>query len=135
MRAPSARYSIVALWLSLALGACGSEEVTRPENRPPVILSLGVFPATIGLSDSAIVVCNAMDPDADTLVYDWFTDARLTIKGARPGEPFLYNTTSNSNVFYPRLVTAPIDTALIDCAARDQRGRSAFATVRLIIQQ
>jgi hypothetical protein len=134
MRAPSARYSILALWLSVALGACGSDQVTKPENRPPVILSLGIFPAAIGLSDSAIVVCNATDPDADTLVYDWFTDARLTIKGARPGESFLYNTDNNSNVFYPRLTTPP-DTALIDCVARDQRGRSAHATVRLIIHQ
>lgn len=132
MRARSTQYVLVALWFSFALGACGSDTITRPVNRPPVILSLEIFPTAIGMTDSAIVVCNASDPDGDVMVYDWFTDARVSIKGARTGESFLYNTDSNSNVFYPRLASPP-DTALIDCVARDQRGRSAHASVRLVI--
>lgn len=95
----------------------------KPENHRPVILSLTVFPNIIGPSDSAIVICNATDPDGDTLVYDWITDARLRINGANPPDDTrLFNTFENSRIFYP--TTLAIDTVWVQCFARDRKGKS-----------
>ena len=79
-----------------------NEEPVQPENHRPIIFSLTAFPETVNHSDSVIVICNAMDPDGDTLVYDWITDARLRINGANPpGDTRLFNTFENSRIFYP----------------------------------
>ncbi|MBI5661450.1 MAG: hypothetical protein HZC46_04810, partial [Ignavibacterium album] len=67
--------------------------------------------------------CNATDPDGDTLVYDWITDARLRINGANPPDDrSLFNTFENSRIFYP--TTLAIDTVWVQCFARDRKGKS-----------
>jgi hypothetical protein len=104
----------------------------KAENRSPVIFSLTVFPDVIGSSDSAIVICNAYDPDADTLVYDWITDAKLRIKGANPpGDTRLFNTFENSRIFYPTQFA--IDTVWVQCFARDRKGKSDAELVLFIV--
>jgi hypothetical protein len=118
---------LIILVLLNIIGCDDNPVDDKEENRSPVILSLTVFPDVIGLSDSAIVICNAMDPDGDTLVYDWITDSRLQIKGANPpGDTRLFNTLENSRIFYPRDITnrPPIDTVWVQCFARDQKGKS-----------
>ena len=108
----------------------------KSENRSPILFSLVAFPDTIGRSDSAIVVCDAMDPDGDTLVYDWITDARLRIKGALVDDHTLYHTHENSRIFYPtRIVNVPADTPWVQCFARDVRGKSASGVILLIVRQ
>jgi hypothetical protein len=104
---------------------CSSNPVEINGNQKPVIFSLTVFPDTIGPADSAIVICNAMDPDGDTLVYDWITDSRLRIKGVIPfWETRLFNTFENSRIFYPNQDIFPFDTVWVQCFARDRKGKS-----------
>lgn len=107
----------------------------KPENRSPVILSLTVFPDAIGPSDSAIVICNAYDPDGDTLVYDWFSDSRIKIEGAFGDQDWLYNTFENSRILYPKNVNTPIDTPWIQCFARDRKGKSDSRIVHFFVRQ
>src|SRR6185436_17374677 len=95
-------YSVLTLVLAaMCCGACGEEQPVKPQNRAPSISSLTASPDTLGMLDSATVTCLASDPDGDTLVYDWVTDDRVGIRGARPGDPFLYNTIADSIVMYP----------------------------------
>ena len=99
--------SIILLFVS-----CEDNSV-KPENQNhrPVIFSLSVFPNIIGPQDSAIVICNAYDPDGDTLVYDWISDGKSKIKGTLFDELFLYNTYENYRVVYPKnLNSIPINT-------------------------
>ena len=80
--------------------ACSPEQPVAPRpNRPPTILSVLVVPDTLALSDSTTITCNAVDPDGDALLYDWFTSIPLRISGAPQGV-YLYNTHSNTRVFY-----------------------------------
>lgn len=97
------------------------------ENRKVVISSVVIFPEVVGPGDSLIVICNASDPDGDTLVYDWYSlsGGIIKIKGAHPGEMVRYNTYENYQIFYApesRFVDAPQDTFGLQCAARDGKG-------------
>jgi len=128
---------IAAVVLSLQLG-CKDDPVTpdKPENRSPVIFSLTVFPEVVSPSDSLVVICNAMDQDADTLVYDWYTSGVVRIKGALPGLPVLLDTYENSRVFYApdsQHAAAPQDTFRVECAVRDVKGGQAVETVSFIV--
>jgi hypothetical protein len=124
---------VAVLAIGAALGSC--KNGTGPEDRAPVLISVTVFPTSIGQNDSALVVCNAYDPDADVLVYDWVTDGRLRLQGALPGAHDEYNTSSNSIRVYPNRVSSPIDTAWVQCTARDGRGMSATKVVTVIVHQ
>jgi hypothetical protein len=115
------RSQLAAIFLVFSIGACGDKSPTAPVNHNPVISSVLLFPRTIGPADSAIVVCNATDPDGDSLVYDWETSADLRIKGA-PYTVYLFNTTSNSRIFYYNTPPTPTDTAMIWCHVRDLKG-------------
>ena len=121
--------------LLVLCGGCGDDSPTPPTNRPPVITSLDLFPTAIGKADSAVVVCFASDPDGDALVYDWTTDGRLNIEGTPPYFHYLYNTDSPIRTFYPAAVDSPVDTAWIECGARDQRGGEVHAIVYLVVRQ
>jgi len=103
------------------------ENPVKPENHNPIIFSLVAFPEIVDPNDSLIVICNAIDPDGDTLVYDWITSGVVRIKGAIGDENFLYNTYENYRVFYApdsNHVSAPKDTFRIQCFARDGKGKS-----------
>ena len=128
---------LVLLVLLLANFACKDNPVDsgKTENHSPVIFSVTVFPEVIGPTDSAIVICNAMDPDGDTLVYDWITDGRLNIKGAPYYAHEEYNTYENSQIFYPNSVSSPVDTAWVQCFARDRKGGSVARVVQFIVRQ
>jgi hypothetical protein len=114
-----------------ASAACESNP-TGIINRNPTILSVRVFPDALGPTDSAVVICNAIDPDGEAIVYDWITDPRLTIKGAPSWEHALYKTTDNSQIFYVGANT-PNDTAWVQCFARDNRGGAAARIVYVIV--
>ena len=106
------------------------------ETRNPVILSLSVFPKFVKPNDSLIVICNAMDPDADTLVYDWYSLTGAKIKGT--WLPALFNTHENSQIFYaPDSLygSAQQDTFRIECAARDGKGGQVSEHVYFIVKQ
>lgn len=130
---------ITAVVLSIQLG-CKDYPVTpdKPQNHNPVILSVVLFPEVVAPSDSLIVICNAVDPDGDTLVYDWYSlsGPRVKIKGARPGAFVLYNTPENSRIFYApdsQYVRAPQDTFGLEVAVRDLRGGTDVSGLLLFI--
>lgn len=115
---------------------CGNDNPVKPENLNPIIRSLTAFPEVIGPTDSVVIICNAVDPDGDTLVYDWITDGRLKVQGALSNEHFLYNTHENSHVFYPEAVRSPVDTPWVQCFARDGKGgQSVPKIVEFIVKQ
>lgn len=122
---------LIALFL---IANCSSSNPVSHENNSPEIISITVFPDIIGLSDSLIVLCNAIDPDADTLVYDWITDSRVKIKGT--DNSWLYNSFSNIQVFYPsEYVNSQMETAWIQCFARDRKGKSDSRIINFTIQR
>ncbi|MCF8354463.1 MAG: hypothetical protein K9H48_08420 [Melioribacteraceae bacterium] len=113
---------------------CDDNPVDVKENQRPIIFSLTVFPDTIGPSDSAIVICNATDPDGDTLVYDWITDGKSRIKGTDYPDWSLYNTYENWRVVYPKnLNNVPIDTCWVQVFARDRKGKSDVGLVNFFL--
>ena len=115
---------------------CDNDNPTKPENHDPIIKSLIAFPEIIGLTDSVVIICNAVDPDGDILVYDWITYGRLRVQGAIPSDHFLYNTHENSHVFYPGgAIRSPVDTPWVQCFARDGKGgQTVPKTVEFIVQ-
>jgi len=125
---------LLGLTIIIALNTC-SENPVKSKNNSPVIFSLTVFPEFIGSSDSAIVICDAMDPDGDTLVYDWITDGRLKIKGGQGDGHFLYNTYENSRIVYPKNINnrPSIDTVWVQVFARDRKGKSDAEIVLFIV--
>ncbi len=127
---------VLSLFTLLSI-QCSDNNPLKPENHDPVIRSLTAFPAVIGLTDSVVVICNAVDPDGDTLVYDWISDGRLIVQGAIPSEHFLYNTIANSHVFYPGgAIRSPVDTPWVQCFARDRKGgQSLPKLVEFIVRQ
>jgi hypothetical protein len=138
----SPRPPVVAALLLAAMLGTGRDAATASrdgspgsDNHSPVIVALKAFPDRVRASDSIIVICRAVDPDADTLVYDWITDGRLRIKGAPLGAHARYNTHANSQVFFPQAVAAPTDTAWVQCIARDRRGKSDHRLLRIVVRQ
>lgn len=112
------------------------EDPVKPEdkNQSPIILSLSVFPEIVKPNDSLIVICNAIDLDGDTLVYDWSTTGVVRIKGYN--HPWLYNSPNNSQIFYApdnQFVSSPQDTFWVQCFARDRKGKSDNLTVHFIV--
>lgn len=129
------KYTILLLFFMLININCDDNPV-KPENHSPEILSLDVFPEVIGPLDSVIVICDAIDPDDDTLVYDWYTTGVVRIKGWDPNYPALYNTYENTRIFYApdsMHVSAPQDTFRIQCAVRDRIGGMDVETVYFIV--
>ncbi len=133
------RYSIISmLFLILFLNYfnCNKKSPVQPENHKPEILSLKVFPEVVKPSDSLIVICEAIDPDGDTLVYDWSTDGVVRIKGTN--DFTLYHTSENTRVFYApdsSYVTAPLDSFEIWCHVRDVKGGSASGLVFFYVKK
>ena len=126
--------TLLLLLVILFTRSCKESNPVKPKNQSPVITSILVFPQTIEFTDSVLVVCNAMDPDGDTLVYDWITDARLMIKGTK--ERRLYHSSSNSRIFYPTEYThRPKDTVWVQCIVRDVKGGADGKVVRIVVQQ
>lgn len=111
----------------------------RQENADAAIVclcsaDLDVFPDVIGPSDSAIVICEAIDPDGDTLVYDWITDARVRIKGSQYF--WLYHTSENTRIFYPTNINnVPVDTLWVQCIVRDVKGGATDGLVLFMVKQ
>jgi len=127
---------MLALLLGLCGGACGNDNPVKPVNHSPFILSLTAFPNNIGPTDSTVVICHATDSDADTLYYDWITDARLKIKGAIPPDAhYLYSTRENWRVFYHGDVTPINDTAFVQCIVRDRKGGGDGKVARILLRQ
>ncbi|MDP3148977.1 MAG: hypothetical protein Q8N83_07590 [Ignavibacteria bacterium] len=127
---------ILLVYMLLTIIGCEDNptDAKKSENHSPTIFSLIVFPDIVGPQDSAIVICNAFDPDGDTLVYDWITDARLRIKGANPpSDSRLFNTFEDSRIFYP--TQRAIDTVWVQCFARDRKGKSDAKLVLFIVRK
>ena len=127
---------ILLVYMLLTIIGCedNSTDTKKSENHSPTILSLLVFPDIVGSQDSVIVICNAFDPDGDTLVYDWISDAKLRIKGANPpSDSRLFNTFEDSRIFYP--TQRAIDTVWVQCFARDRKGKSINEIVRFLVVQ
>ena len=131
------RLAGVAVALPVFLVACDISTPLQPVNHSPEVRALSVFPATIGLGDSAIVTCEATDADGDTVVYDWSSDCRMLKKGDNFGYLTLYNRLDHSLVVYATPCNrAPLDTGWVSCEVRDGRGGGAYAgTVRIVVRQ
>jgi hypothetical protein len=121
------------LFILLIVGFQCKEDnpVSPPQNQSPQILSLVVFPTLIDFNDSVIVSCNAIDPDGDTIVYDWHTDGRIRIKGT--DNYSLYHTSEMTHIFYPRWIREPRDTCWIMCGVRDVKGGEDLESVEFIV--
>lgn len=125
---------IIYATLLLNCSGCDDASPVQPQNNSPEILSLDVFPNVIGPSDSVIVICEAIDPDGDTLVYDWITDARVRIKGSQYF--WLYHTSENTRIFYPTNINnVPVDTLWVQCIVRDVKGGSTDGLVLFMVKQ
>ena len=123
----------LALLLTILISGVGCEH--PDENHRPRISTLTATPdRLLNAGDSAIVVCTALDPDGDILVYDWETDARLIPQGAGYNEYYIYNTHSKAHTFYRSSVTPVSDTAWVRCFARDRRGMSDVKVVNIILR-
>lgn len=86
----------------LSMGSCAGKDKdpVKPRiNHPPRIDSVEVIPGPVALFDSVTIICHAVDPDGDSLVYDWFSQTPLWIAGA-PQKVYLYGTTSNERAVY-----------------------------------
>ena len=111
------------------LGACDDTNPVEPRNQLPVIRSLLVFPASIGPTDSAIVICDAVDPEGGALRYDWISDGRLRLRGAPDGETFVLASQSNTQVVTYGTPQVS-DTAWVQCIVRDDSGHGVGALIR-----
>jgi hypothetical protein len=130
------KQQIMLVLLLLGINSCKNNPVDLEgrQNRSPVLHSVVLFPGVVAPNDSLIVVCDASDPDGDTLVYDWYalSGSILRIKNAYPGQIALYNTHRNSQIFYApdsMHVTAPRDTFAIQCAVRDGKGGTDVSAI------
>jgi hypothetical protein len=127
---------IVALALASCVAACVTTTPLEPVNRSPVARSLVAFPTTLGVGDSAIVVCSATDADGDTLVYDWSSDCRMLKKGDSLGDFTLYSGGPSMVVYAGACNRAPLDTGWVTCEVRDRRGGYAYAgRVHIVVRQ
>ena len=126
------KYLLIIAITFLIIFGCEDDPV-KPENNQPIIKSLTAFPNVIGLQDSVIIICNAYDPDSDTLVYDWRTDGRARIKDGQADGYFLYHTFENSRIVYPRESLTPPDTCWVKCFARDVKGGQVASLVTFIV--
>jgi len=126
---------ILGILLVIILTGC-NENSTKVENNDPILLSLRAFPSIVNPGDSVIVICEAVEPDDDTLFYDWFTDSRLKIQDAGIDGTFLYNTRENTRIVYPtKKKDEPTDTAWVSCSVRDGiGGQSLSKTVTIIVE-
>ena len=127
---------VLAGLLLTAVGSCsdGDDKTNpvQPVNHNPVISSATIFPLSIGPSDSAIAICSAVDPDGDSLYYDWIGDTRVRLKGTGGGS-YLFDSPLNYQVFYYGTPPALPDTAYIRCFTRDHRGGSAGTLLVLLL--
>lgn len=127
--------SIILMTIILLIINCQNNPV-KPENYSPVIFYLVAFPDVVKPNDSLIVICNAYDPEDDTLVYDWYTSGVVRIKNGDPNFPALYNTYENAQIFYApdsQFVSAPQDTFRIQCATRDRKGGMDVETIFFLV--
>jgi hypothetical protein len=127
---------VLIFLLLLGINSCKNNPVNSgvPQNHSPVLHSTILFPGVVAPNDSLVVICDASDPDGDTLVYDWYalSGSILRIKNAFPGQIALYNTHQNSQIFYApdsMFVTAPRDTFAIQCAVRDGKGGTDVSAI------
>jgi len=129
---------IIYATLLFNCSGCDDASPVQPQNNSPEILSLDVFPNIVKPSDSLMVICEAIDPDGDTLVYDWITTGVVRIKGAFSDDPFLFHTSENTRIFYApdsSHVLAPLDTFWIRCKVRDVKGGADSDIVLFIVQK
>ncbi len=128
------RLVLLAATLALALGSCKEKSPTQPQvNHPPTILSVSVTPNPIGLSESTLVVCNAVDPDGDSLSYDWYSQRPIFISGA-PDVVNLIDTRSNACTFYYAVPWSMTTYVPIQVFVRDPRGLQAGVEFRIYLQ-
>ena len=129
---------LIVVSLTLINMYCSNDSPITTKNHSPVIFTLIAFPDEVSPSDSLIVICNAFDPDGDSLVYDWYTSGVVRIKGAFPGLPVLLNTFENSRIFYAPdsvHVAVPQDTFKVECAVRDRKGDQDVKSINFIVKR
>jgi len=126
---------MLGLCVLVYLSSCGVKTPLQPVNRSPVVQSLIAFPVSISSGDSAVVVCQATDPDGEPVLFDWFSDCRLIKQGAS-GQLTTYSRGNTLVVYAGACARAPLDTGWVSCDVRDGRGGGAHAgTIRIVIRQ
>ena len=128
--------AVAAIAVMLAGASCDPAIPLVPTNHDPVATGLTVFPTTLGVGDSAIVVCNATDVDGDTLMYDWSSDCRMLKTGHVTGDLTISTFDHALVVHAGPCNRAPTDTGWVRCFVRDLRGGGADAgLVRIVVRQ
>ncbi len=117
--------------------SCDPELPLRPVNHSPVVRRLSVFPSLIGPGDSAVVICEATDPEQDTLQFDWTTDCRMIMSTRLGNDSFVFGERSGQMVVHAgACARTPLDTGVVFCHVRDGRGGGVNAGyVRIVVQQ
>ena len=115
------RRALLAMLAFAGISACSDDHPSKPIDRSPFVRSFTASPDSLGPRDTALVVCDAVDPDGDPLYFDWITDARLRIQGA-PGGVYLFNSRSGSQRFYIGHLRGSIDTGWVECTVRNLGG-------------
>jgi len=120
--------------ITLLIIKCNEETPTQYQNNSPEILSLNIFPSHVHPKDSFFVFCDAIDPDGDTLVYDWLQSGLLKIKGT--DWPYLYHQSENFQVFFaPDTIYAQLDTFWVKCGVRDVKGGGDIELVYVYVSK
>ena len=132
---PLQRAALVVLALATCAVACRTTTPLQPvpRNEPPVVQSLLAFPTTIGVGDSAVVVCSATDPEGETLVYHWSSDCRLLKKGGSGDD--VYSLDRALVVCAGACNRAPVDTGWVYCEVGDRHGEARAGVVRIAVRQ
>lgn len=129
---------IIIVIILIGIYSCNENPVKSDEekNNNPIISSLTVFPKIVNPSDSLIVVCNATEPDGDTLVYDWITSGSI-VRIKNSNHHWLYNTKENSQIIYApdsNFIKQPVDTFWVQCMVRDRKGGQVGKIINFIVK-
>jgi len=74
---------IIVVSIIVAVTGCCMPEPVKKENKNPVIESVSYAKDSMAIIDNEIV-CNASDPDGDSLIYQWTADGgQITASGSK----------------------------------------------------
>ncbi len=69
------RQTALLLFVSILAAGCGEDNSPGPSNHSPSIVSLTATPNRVRTSGVSSIVCEAADPDGDSLRYEWVAQA------------------------------------------------------------
>ncbi len=99
-------------------------------NHPPVILNMHAFPRKLDLSATSTISCTAVDPDNDTLRYDW-SAANGSLSGSGPVISW-YAPAIAGNYYIQCVVSDSTGATVTDSIGLEVRDFSTWPTGNLV---